>query len=461
MAAGLTSCSGFLTEDPKFSQSNELTLSTFDGLDKSTAALYAPLQSTSWYGASMILTSELRGGNAKNPTDDQFGSGYYTDEAAWNFTPSQTVYVWSYAYFVIASADNVLNALPNISDGTEAERNNIKAEALFMRALSHFDLVRTYAQPYTYQPNSLGVPVVLVAEIGKPSRNTVSEVYDQILADLLEAESLMADDYSRSGVNNSLATCNKNTIRALLSRVYLYMGNYQKCADYATKVINSGAYRLWTADEYASQWTLTASNKGQEVIFEVDGSRKNAYFGNWLTIQWMTNPDGYGDVMATADLLNIYEDGDVRGTMFEGVTGVDGHYWTTKYVGYDGSGRQEANIPLIRLSEMYLNRAEALYNGAVISGASADSDLKAITSNRGASTVTASASTIALERRKEFAFEGHIVFDLARTKTSLTREDYDGPEAYRNIPFPSYRWAMPIPKTETDANENMQQNEGY
>jgi hypothetical protein len=321
--------------------------------------------------------------------------------------------------------------------------------------------VRLYAQPYTYAPDSPGVPVVLKAEIGQPARNTVREVYDQVVADLLQAESLMSDNYSRSGVNNSLAACNKQTIRALLSRVYLYMGEYQKCADYATKVINSGDFRLWTADEYASQWTLEAANKGQEVIFEVDGSRKNAYFSNWLTIQWMTNPEGYGDVMATTDLLDLYEAGDVRGTMYEGVDGVANHYWTTKYVGYEGSGRQEANIPLIRLSEMYLNRAEALYNGAVIAGATANSDLLAITSRRGASPVEASASTIAQERRKEFAFEGHIFFDLARTKTSLVRTDYDGPEARRNITFPSYRWALPIPKTEIDANPNMKQNEGY
>ena len=122
---------------------------------------------------------------------------------------------------------------------------------------------------------------------------------------------------------------------------------------------------------------------------------------------------------------------------------------------------------------MYLNRAEAIINGATISGVTAESDLKAIAEARGATAPSPSKVTILQERRKEFAerlenerfvelaFEGHYIYDLARTGTAVTRSDYDATEANRNIPFPDKRWAMPIPKREMDANPNMVQNEGF
>ena len=64
------------------------------------------------------------------------------------------------------------------------------------------------------------------------------------------------------------------------------------------------------------------------------------------------------------------------------------------------------------------------------------------------------------DRRKELAFEGHIAYDYARTNTSLVRDDFDEVNN-KDVAFPSYMWAMPIPKRELDANENMVQNPGY
>ena len=340
---------------------------------------------------------------------------------------------------------------------------NLKAENLFLRALSYFDLVITYAQPYTHDSTSLGVPVVLVSDVNNlPARNTVAEVYNRIVTDLTEAESIIAPDYTRSDVTDATAVASQSAIQALLSRVFLYMGKWQNSATYATKVINSGNYSLFSADEYADQWGLNTPTKGGEVIFEVFGSKKDAYWGNWDVISYLTTPDGYADVASTADLRDLYDENDVRGKMFVSATAAPDHFWTTKYPGKPGSVfPKENNIVVLRLSEMYLNRAEAIYNGAVIAGVTAESDLAAIASHRNADAESsASATTIQLERRKEFAFEGHIVYDLARTGTSLKRTDYNGSQN-QNVDFPSYQWALPIPKREMDANPNMVQNEGY
>ncbi len=463
LAVGLTtSCSDFLDEEPVLKQSNELTLAKYSSIDAAAAALYSPFQSYLWYGGHFFLDSELRGGNAKNPLM-LAGSGRYLGEPLWNFNSSSTSPLWSYAYYVISWANNVINNLEGkeSSDVTTQQINNTMAEALFIRALCHFDLVITYAQPYTYAPESLGVPVILVTENGSPARNTVKEVYEQIVKDLLQAESLMSDDYVRSGVTDAAAAVCKPAVQALLSRVYLYMGDWQNCADYATKVINCGKYSLADKAAYKAMFTASAAPAGGEIIFEVYGSNKNEYWdgSGWEGVSYITTgPEGSGDVCATKDLVNLYEDGDVRGELF---SENEGEYFTTKYAGKEGSGiPKENNIIILRLSEMYLNRAEALYNGATVSGVSAASDLAAIAAKRGTTAVSPSATSIFTERRKELAFEGHIVYDYARTKTSLVRTDYDGINN-KDIEFPSYKWAMPIPKRELDANPNMVQNDGY
>jgi hypothetical protein len=465
LAIGLASCGDFLTEEPKLSQSNELTLGSYEGLDKATAAVYGYLYDDAWYGAGFVLSSELRSGNAKNPTNSDFASGRYINEYSWNYSSGSTSNLWEYAYKAIAATNNVINNLEGkeTSDVTAADLNNLKAECLFIRALSYFDLLRTYAQPYTHASGSPGVPIVLVSELGKPARNTVQESFSRVVADLLEAESLMQDDYKRTGITDVYAAATKPAIQALLSRAYLYMGEWQKSADYATKVINSGKFSIFTAEDLPYVWTQNTASAGGEVIFEIFGLLSNEYNAYWEEISGMTTPDGYADVMSSAELRNLYEEGDVRLELFAGHPDAPkDHLWTTKYWGKSTERPTYSNIIVLRLSEMYLNRAEAISRGASIAGASVASDLLAITSNRGASPATPSLTGVLTERRKELAFEGHHIYDMARTGTTLNRTvDYDGASSAQYIEFPSYRWALPIPLAEINANPNCVQNEGY
>ena len=455
-----TSCDDFLNEEPKLKQSNELTYATLEGLDAAGAALYGMMQSASWYDGQFILQSELRAGNAKNPLSEP-GSGRYRQDTQWNYTENGTSSCWSYAYYTIARANNVINNIDktDLQGATKQAANNVKAEALFMRALSHLDLVITYAQPFSYEPDGLGVPVDTVTVNGQPARNTVREVYAQIESDLLLAESLMADNYTRAGVDDNAAVASKQAIQALLSRVYLYMEQWQKSADYATKVINSGKYSLVGADAYKAMWSAAVAPKGGEIIFEVYGSSKNDYWdeSGWTHLPYILDRgnDGSADVCATKDLVSLYEEGDVRASLYELS---NGDYFVLKYKGKESAVPRQVNVPVLRLAEMYLNRAEAISNGATVSGVSARADLQAIASKRGAT--VPEKFNVFDERRKELAFEGHIVYDYARCKKSLTRTDFDDVKN-KDVAFPSYMWAMPIPKREMEANANMVQNPGY
>ncbi len=469
LSAGLfTSCSDFLTEEPKQEQSNELTFATFDGVNKAAAAMYGMFQSDAWYDGEFTLMSELRCGNAKNPTSVP-GSGRYRTDTQWIYSDHSTSPLWSYAYYTIARANNVINNLDDKvgKDATQQQVNNVKAEALFIRALCYFDLVITYCQPYNYnatEDDKMGVPLVLVTENGKPARDSKENVYNQIVADLLQAESIMADDYVRSGVTDKAATPTKPAIQALLSRVYLYMNKWQEAADYATKVISNKKYELAPADAYAAMFSAATAPEGGEIIFEVYGSDKNEYWDNsgWAHLPYMTTTDdqgSHGDVCATKDLYDLYSEGDVRKSMFK-QHGND--YFPTKYSGKPkDSDPKYTNVPILRLSEMYLNRAEAIINGASIQGVTAESDLRKIATVRGASqTAAATKQGVFDERRRELAFEGHITADYARCNKSMTRKDFDDSKN-KDVAFPSYMWALPIPHRELTANPNVAPNPGY
>ena len=454
------SCQDFLIEEPKLSQSNELTLSKFEGLDNSTAGAYLYLQSNAWMGCQYILNGELMAGNATNPKSLP-GSGRYRTQEPWSFTESSTWSTWAYAYYTINAVNNVLANLEG-KTGTgvsQQDIDNLEAECLFLRAFCHFQLVNIYSQPYLTGANraEMGVPVMLKSNIGTPARNTVGQVYDQVVEDLLKAESLMADNYQRKSVTDPLATVTKPAIQALLSRVYLYMGNWQKCADYATKVINSQKFKLAKKEDYADMWGKSIADKNGEIIFEVYSSKKNDSWDDsgWTMLPYITAIDGSADVCATDDLYALYEDNDVRKSLF--VDNESDHF-LNKYPGKAGSvNPKENNVPVLRLAEMYLNRAEAIYNGAAIEGVSAQMDLDAITDARGAAQVSPGSETIFTERRRELAFEGHIFFDYKRLGKSISRTDFRATQN-KDVAFPGLIWAMPIPKAECDANPNMVQN---
>jgi hypothetical protein len=463
LAASLASCSEFLTEEPKLTQSDVLTMSNYDGLNSVVAGAYGPFNSSYWYGANYVLSGEISSGNAKNPTNttDYPGSGRYKIQGKWSYSAESTSPIWAYCYYTISAVNNVLSNIEGktTSEVSQNDVNNLRAEALFLRALCYHDLVTVYAMPYTSSPDALGVPVVLTTENGKPARNTVKETYAQITSDLIKADSLMDEDYARANLTDAAAGVTKPAIWALLSRVYLYMGNWQKAADYATKVINCGKYNLVSGDDYLKMFTAATAPKDGEIIFEMYSSNKNDYWdlSGWDEMSYITSPSddqtGSADVCASEDLIKLFSEDDVRLGLY---TESKSTWFCLKYAGKKGSSvPKENNTIIFRLSEMYLTRAEAIVNGAVISGVTAEKDMKALADVRGITAESPSKTSIFNERRKELAFEGHYFFDCKRTQTSVTRTDGGG----INMDGTSKKWAMPIPKHEIDANPNCKQNE--
>ena len=464
------------TKEPPMDPSDEWPLSTFECLDGVTAGNYRAV--ISWYGASFPLTFDVMCGNGMvGPVN----TGRMRMEPAWNYTSTSTMGLWSSAYSAILGCNKALTAINEgkfSRNGVSDEQiNNIKAENLFLRALAYFDLVRVYAQPYGYIKangitgvEAMGVPIVLKDDLSaRPSRNTVAEVYENlIIPDLVEAERLMSDSYVRAGVKDVVATVTKPVIQALMARVYLHHEDWQLAADYATKVIKNGRFRLLSGDRFVSMWDGSvdvAPQSGSEIIFEVyvsqsDGSRSD--LGDYLTAPEVAGGAGYGDVRVSNDLIDLYDATDVRLT---GLTKTNSRYpgyrWSTKYPGKGGLLAYN-NVPVLRISEMYLIRSEAIYRGATVSGVTAIDDLNRVATNRNAEAyATVTLDNLFEESRKEFLFEGHIFFDMKRLQKSLVRNDYNLDPLTKDIDFPSYRWALPIPENDILYNDNIDQNPGY
>lgn len=458
---GLSACSeDFLDKIPKTSMSNELALSNYNNMVLATNACYARLYSVNYFGREFVILPEIRGLNAKSSLNKN--SGRFQTDYNWAENAGNTSALWGTGYGIITSASNVINAIEGYSElgVSQTQIDQIKGEAMFIRAMVHWDLCRMYAQPYAYAKanadvDELGVPIITETKIGDPARNKVTEVYSFVVSQLRTAENLV-EDPGRGTAPKAFAS--KEAVQALLAKVYLYMENWDSAAYYANKVIVSGKYQLADTSNYTTMWSSDLG--GPEVIFMVYGSSITTYYPSYDEIGYILNPDGYGDVVATDNLYNLYEDGDVRKEMFSD-HGFGNERWPLKYPGK--SKINENNVVILRLSDMYLIRAEAaLHNAAGYSINTALADYNAIRTHRGlnaASTVTL--QNIYNERRRELNFEpGNGFWDQARLQQSIDRTDITG-TAPVTISFPDHRFALPIPSAEVEANHNMVQNPDY
>ena len=177
--------------------------------------------------------SEFRGDNmtlSGRTTDPLYEAYTYTDNA----TLRNNNYFWFVAYKIIYGANSNINA---IVTGASTESDHMKGENLFMRAIAHFHLATIYAKPYSCGRDNMGVVIRTSTDCSETKRATVGEVYDQVVEDLIEAAKLMKGG-SRRGDAGYISY---ETAMALLSRVYLYMGENDKVIEIANELLGSNA----------------------------------------------------------------------------------------------------------------------------------------------------------------------------------------------------------------------------
>ncbi len=493
MTASLSSCvNNWLDQTPADGIDAETAIQSSSDLANVRTGLYAAVKGNSslvdYYGRLMFVYGDMRGEDVQYEYNSGSGRAqfyYYMNySTADDFGTSSAV--WQTPYIVIARANRVIEAAENgqLSDATESQAAiaQYAAEARVLRAMALFDLTRIYGKPYTMdQGASLGVPVVTspIEASEKPARSTVAECYATIEKDLNDAISsgalMTANDESSKGYINVWAA------KALQVRVYMTKGEWNNALTVAEDIINNAPYSLWNTSEYVGAWSESNASHTKEILFELviddttDWTDREGIAYLYADVAGV----GYGDVVITkafSDMLTS-DPQDVRNDILLEPMDSKSPYagskvYINKMPAVSGDARY-ADVPVLRLSEVYLSAAEAAFQAGDLTKAA--SFLNDIISNRTTDTskqVTAANITldrIYIERRKELVGEGQRYFDAMRRGETIVRYTSEADRGWHDVLTEeaksfdrNSKKALPlIPASEMNANPNMVQNPAY
>lgn len=498
----MTSCKKQLEISPRQSIDANGALSSREAVEAAITSVYVRLKSARLYGRDLVTHPEALADNGFATNK----SGRLLPEASNNQGAHFTGTIWTSGYAGINQINLILEALPTLDltpAVTQAEKDRWEGQLYFLRGLLLFDIARVYA----YIPGAVvtaqdrgGVPIITRAISSvdsalsfRPTRNPIDDVYNQIVADLVLANSKLLS-------TASVSLGNKAAAQGLLARVNLYRKNYAEAKRWSDSTITLAGSKLVAAASYVNQWRVDTHG---ETLFQVRFASNAENIGvnesNQTSFTTLTAPGntavtgGFGDLVPSISLLNelgitlaggnttanyalnhviASRSTDVRNLLYEpGTTGRGpAKVETTKFLGKNGFINLD-NVPVLRISEVYLTRAEALATpgSPVLNEAAALTDLRAIKLRRytdyagspaeAADSLLTGATLldeIIRQRRLEFAFEGHRFFDLKR----LGRDLVKGPH-YNNVAFTDTRMLPPIPQGDVDGNPNLKQNAGY
>ncbi|PCI33780.1 MAG: hypothetical protein COB60_07310 [Flavobacteriaceae bacterium] len=444
MTLAFTACNDAIEIDPKDEIVESNALTSVRDIEDAVIGVYAAISGSNLINWNSRFTDNTRKGVGNR------GQGVQVHTWSINSSTGDAAAMWNNMYLV----NNRLNRVLDVIDGIPTENDDdinlikqLKGELLVIRAMSHFDLARYYSTSYTNE-SELSVPYIdYTVVLEKPSRNTMGEVYAFLDKDLNEASALLA------GSSSSNIYITPDLIPALRARIALYKEDNVSAITNATIVINK--FNLAPNGEFVDIWTDDIED---EVIFKLKRNPGEGAIGTLFTAS-------NGDIFFSPsdEIVSLYSDSDIRKEV----------YFSSDFqevVKYPGTSSNAGlnDIKLFRVSEQYLIRAEAYAKEGDLVKAAADYNKlreKRITSyvNESFANLTEALSKIALERRRELAFEGHHFFDLKRTGMDVDRWEVDAAPNPNSILLNAgdYRFTLPIPQAEIFANENMVQNSGY
>jgi starch-binding outer membrane protein, SusD/RagB family len=406
---------------------------------------YSALQQPAYYGGQYLLMGEALSDNATTGGYNVISLDQLT---ARDVTPANLLgeETWIAIYRVVTNCNYLLEALPKITGFEAGQKERIEREARAIRAMAHFDVLRLYGEHWN-TASEYGVPIITKVQTLEdlPARTTVAASYDFIINELEGALALNANPSA------GIQYLGEWGIKGLLARAYLYKKDAAKAQDFALQVINSSEFALLPSDQMSQFYE---SRRTSESIFELAFDNQNRSEYNGLTYGRDDALRPELSFMAAKDLDDFFQSraGDLRSAFVnfdpaanDGSIIPDGR--TQKYRGEEA---KDNPAYIIRLAEMYLIYAET---ASSLEGKTYLDDLRAVRGLGPSLTDPNSTlmSEIMDERRAEFNFEGHRLFDLARLQQF---ESVVGTDAYRAI--------MPIPNREVIASGGkLKQNPGY
>lgn len=464
----VSSCSEFLDLAPEHQISDGSFYQNANDFETALIGSYSGWQNL--HNATLIYLGELTTDNAEIRWTSPSVGEVELDEV--NFTPANSFLnaVWSICFTTVSRSNNILSRLDDV-DMNEQIRNQLRGEALFLRAYSYFQLVRTFGP----------VPIVEVAfrspeeiDAYDMSRKPVDEVYALVIQDLIQASALLD---GVQGLGKSRAST--GAAKTLLGKVYLTRHEYAQAENVLKEVIDSNGYSLM--ENYQTLFT-NGNDELAESIFEIKFMSGNLGVGNsFSTIFTPARFDmdifpnqmqGSGRVLPTPDIAEAYEEGDVRRRLSIGDSVLlnTGSYerelYGLKFVdfttGVQGDGG--INFTALRYADVLLMYAEALnQNGQQEDALLYLNRVRERAGLNGLTGLSMDELTLALEheRRVEFFLEGHRWFDLVRTGRAMTVINDYFQRNNLNFRVEEHNLIMPVPLREIDINPNLGQNPGY
>jgi hypothetical protein len=460
---GLTACDQTIDKDPEQSIPIGQVFEDSTAASRALTGVYDGIQANGIYGGFPVMAADFTADVAN------FSGSFTTWQQAQNFnlssTHGPTLNIWADHYDVINRANLIIDNVPNIEGISQAGIDDFVGQAKFVRALSYFNLVRWFGQPYQPGASNDQPGVILQTEgvrntdpeFNKP-RASVGEIYSQIRSDLEDAVSRLDVEGSRTRAGQAVAN-------ALLAKVSLYQGRYDEAATRAETVIGQPEFAL-----SGSPLTPYANESSSEIVFAVSySSTDNTGTNDFMSSFYLPGDlGGRGDINPLGQFLSDAEDGDIRagvGSVSSSEVNGDsllyafsGNVWTNKWT----QNSFGDDMPVLRVSEMYLIQAEGLARGSG-SAADARAAVNAVRNRAGLSNVNPSLSGQALideiirQRRYELAFEAdrrHDLQRLGRTISSGTQVLQPG-DSQRILPIPNR--AIQV----NDALDQSSQNPGY
>jgi len=460
-----SACKKELNLLPYNSVTTSAAFTTANDFKLATVGMYREMiNSTQYYRGSdnfsFIASNDILSDNA---ISFSLGRGTGLTYENWQYNGLSTSFFFQDGYAIIRSANSILENINNLKDTT---KNNVQGEALAIRSFVYFDLDRIFAKTYANASASdLGVPFVTSTAnpFDKPARDKVKANYDQITADLEKAATLI-------NTNNGVGRFNKASVYGLLSRLYLYKGDWANTISSATKslAIKSDPGSL-TA--FPGIWT-DATEAGVLLklqIKDVDNIAIGTSLGQSV------NKTVRAEYVPAFDFYQLYSASDVRKTAYYTTSTFQTIpiIAVTKYASRAGGNQNTVDIKLIRVAEVLLNRAEAYSRSG--NDPAALVDLNTLRQNRYTNYVPAAETgqpllnAIALQRRLELAFEGDRFFDLKRLNLPVVRNATYGDGAdgtgrkylFTTLPAGDPRFQLPIDQNSINADPNLVQNPGY
>ncbi len=458
-------CDSELDQLPNDSLSPDSYYNTVADFETAIRGVYSGFLGTEYYGGvggSLISLPDIMTDNvilaaAGRRSNQSFYEWRHAPNLAWGmmFRP-----------YVLTNRANLIitniNKLPN-----GAEKNNFLGEARAARALALFDMVKVYSKIPTQSADAssaLGMPIIVETDPNiRKLRPTVAETYEFIIDELEAAKSLVNAD-------NGVGRFNKDAVNALLSRAYLYNGEYGE----AITAANNVNVDIATIANFPGVW-IDANEDG--VLFKIDQDRILDAIDMGVDWSQSVGSTVVPEYVQSFELANLYQSNDVRNNAYSQILAdSDGNIYNaiTKMFGEAGQNNGLVDPKIIRVAEVYLNKAEAHAMAGGQDGLALTA-LDVVRSNRYSGFVSpgetgaALIDAIKLERRLELFAEGHRWFDLKRWGEGITRSATDGdffdgtgtPPAFTTLPAGSPLFELPIPQDEINVYPEFQQNPGY